>query len=362
MIRRLHLRNWRSYEDLDLSLDPGTTFVVAPNGVGKTSLVYGIAWAVFGQQSGIDPKTSIRAGADSAEVQTQLDLPDGHHLTIARTVKRHGAPTATYSIDGASLTERAALAQLEQALGVELAVAGRLSTMLGGAHLAAHNALDLESHLHDAFGVSHLLRAAETAESVAKQSERARTALRTTTRRSLISRAAVESNIAEIEAEVARLTERGEELDQLRDAAAAQRSLVERHLAIAAELERHDRHRAQLIAEAENLLGRPVEAGNEESVSTDLRTELTRANRAVDDATQGTATPRSAISAANEAIGLLGRSSATCPTCMRRLPPDQRRSAQSAHNAQRGNAQEELRRLEGMRETEQARAQAVAAC
>ena len=35
MIHRLRLRNWRSYEDLDLLLDPGTTFVVAPNGVGE---------------------------------------------------------------------------------------------------------------------------------------------------------------------------------------------------------------------------------------------------------------------------------------------------------------------------------------
>jgi recombinational DNA repair ATPase RecF len=48
MILRLRLRNWRSYEDLDLELGPGTTFVVAPNGVGKTSLVYGLAWGVFG--------------------------------------------------------------------------------------------------------------------------------------------------------------------------------------------------------------------------------------------------------------------------------------------------------------------------
>ena len=84
MISRLHLRNWRSYEDLELSLEPGTTFVVAPNGVGKTSLVCGVAWAVFGQQSGINPKASIRAGADSAEVHAQLELPGGRQLTIAR--------------------------------------------------------------------------------------------------------------------------------------------------------------------------------------------------------------------------------------------------------------------------------------
>lgn len=360
MIRRLHLRNWRSYEELDLSLGPGTTFVVAPNGVGKTSLVCGIAWAVFGPQSDINPKNSIRAGAGSAEVQVQVDLPDGRQLTIDRTVKRRGAPTATYTIDGASLTEAAAFAQLEQALGVDLDVAGRLSTMLGGAHLAAHDALDLESHLHHAFGVSHLLRTAEAAESVAKRAERARSQLRSTTRQRLDSRAAVETEIAETEAELARLTARGEELEQLRRAAAAQRDLVERHLAIAGELERYARRRVQLIAEAENLLGHPVAADDDESVTSDLRTELARASRAASDATEGAVTARSAISTASEAIDLLRRDSPVCPTCMRELPVDQRRSALDAHSTHMSAAQEELGRLERARETEQAQAPAIA--
>ena len=360
MIRRLHLRNWRSYEDLDLAFDPGTTFVVAPNGVGKTSLVYGIAWAVFGQHSGIDPKASIRAGADSAEVRVQFDLPQGRHLLLDRTVKHRGAPTATYSIDGAHLTERAALAELERAFGVELAVGARLSTMLGGAHLAAHDALNLESHLHHAFGISHLLGAAETAESVAKQAERARTALRSTTRQRLESRSAVESEIAETEVEFVRLTERGEELEQLRDAAAVQSALVERHLAIASALERYERHRDQLVAEAEDLLGRPVEADDDESVSSGLRVELGRANSAVGEATEVTATARSTISAANEGIELLGRDEAVCPTCLRPLPAEQRRSALLAHNSRRDSGQEELRRLEGVREAARAQAQAVA--
>ena len=165
----------------------------------------------------------------------------------------------------------------------------------------------------------------------------------------------MEGEIAETEAELARLTERGEELEHLRDAAAAQRSFVERHLAIAGELERYERHRSQLILEAENLLGRPVQTDDDESVSSDLRTELARANRAADEATEGAATARSAIAAASEAIELLGRDSgAACPTCFRLLPSDQRHSALAAHRAQRGSVQEELRRLEGAREHQQA--------
>ena len=109
MIRRLRLRNWRAYENLDLRLDSGTTFIVAPNGVGKTSLVYGLAWGVFGQHSSVDAKACIRAGAEVAQVQVDLDLPDGRQLSISRSAKRRGASAATYEMHGARLTESSAL-------------------------------------------------------------------------------------------------------------------------------------------------------------------------------------------------------------------------------------------------------------
>ena len=172
MIQRLRLRNWRSYEELDLQLDPGTTFVVAPNGVGKTSLVYGLAWGVFGQHSSVDPKSSIRAGAACAEVRVEVGLPDGRRLSISRTAKRRGAPTATYEIGGAKLTQSSALAEMEKAFGIELQAAGRLSMMLGGGHIATSAALNLESHLHHAFGVHHLLRATQTASLLPKRPRR----------------------------------------------------------------------------------------------------------------------------------------------------------------------------------------------
>ena len=118
MIRRLGLRNWRAYEDLDLEIGPGTTFVVAPNGVGKTSLVYGLAWGVFGECSSVNPKESIRAGAADAEVFVELDLPDERSLCIRRTARRRGARAAVYEIDGTRVPEGPAIAEMEQALGI----------------------------------------------------------------------------------------------------------------------------------------------------------------------------------------------------------------------------------------------------
>ena len=359
MIRRLRLRDWRSYEDLDLLLDPGTTFVVAPNGVGKTSLVYGLAWGVFGQHSSVNPKTCIRAGADHAEVLVDFDLPDGRQLNISRRAPRRGAPTATYRMDGSELGESSALAEMEQALGVELAVAGRLSMMLGGGHIAASTSLSLESHLHQAFGVAHLLSAAETAQSVAKEAEKARAALRSTTRQRVDNRAALENEIAGLQLEFARLQQRGTELERIRDAAAAQRSLVERHVTLLGQLERHEQQRARLTATIEDLLGRSVATDRDESLNSDLRAELEAAERTVAETTEGAVIARSVIAAADEAIRLLDEGDALCPTCTRPLPAHERASAMSVHRARQGDAQAGMEGLEEARGAGQTRAQAV---
>ena len=359
MIHRLRLRNWRSYDYLDLPLEPGTTFVVAPNGVGKTSLVYGLAWAVFGQHSSVDPKTCIRAGAESTEVQVEFDLPDGRRLRISRIARRRGAPTATYELNGARVPEGSALSEMEQALGIELPVAGRLSMMLGGGHIAASDALNLESHLHHAFGVAHLLSAAETAQSVAREAEKARAALRSTSRQRMENRAALEGEIAALEAEIKHLNERNVELERARDAAAAQRSLVERHVALAGQLERYEQQRSQLMDEIEVTLGRPVGPDSKEAVSSELRAELEKSERTVSEMTGGVVTARSVINSAEQAVRLLDGDNAVCPTCMRPLAHHERVSAIAVHRTQRAEAQGEARRLEEARGASQTHAQGV---
>ncbi len=359
MIHRLRLRNWRSYKNLDLRLDPGTTFVVAPNGVGKTSLVYGLAWGVFGQHSSVNPAECVRAGAESAEVRVDFDLPGGRRLSISRTARRRGGPAARYEVDGARLTESAALSLMEQAFGIELSVAGRLSMMLGGGHLAARDHLDLESHLHHAFGVAHILNAAETAQSVAKEATKARTAFRSATKQQMENRAALEGEIAKLETQIAQLRQRGSELVQVRDAAATQRALVERHLALAAQLEQYAQQRSDLLAAIEDLLGRPVAPESREAVSSELRAELQNTERMIADMTDGAVTARSVISAAEQAVRLLDRNDAVCPTCMQPLPSRQRASAIYAHRTQREEAQENVRLLEEGRGSRQIHAQAV---
>ena len=321
--------------------------------------MYGLAWAVFGRHSSVDPKDCIRAGAESAEVQVEFELPDGRRLSISRTAKRRGAPTATYEIAGTRLTESSARTELEQALGIELSVAGRLSMMLGGGHIAASDPLDLESHLHHAFGVAHLLSAAETAQSIVKEAEKARAAIRSTTKQQIENRAVLESEIIGLEAEITRLSQRGAELERVREAAARQRSLVERHLAFVGQLERYELQRSRLIAKIEDLLGRPVAADNNESIRSDLRTELETCERAIAEVTEGAVTARSIVTVADQAVRLLQGDHSACPTCMRPLSPHERAAAISVHRTQLGDAQAEVRRLEEARRARQTHAQAV---
>ena len=359
MIRRLGLRNWRCYEDLDLELRPGTTFVVAPNGVGKTSLGYGLAWGVFGERSSVNPKDCIRAGAENAEVFVEFDLADERPLRIHRTVRRRGAPEVVYEMDGTRVPEGPAVAEMERALGIELGVAGRLSMMLGGGHFAARDALNIESHLHHAFGVAHLLTAATDAEAIAKEAEKARASLRSTTKARMDNRASMESEIAGLEIEIAELRRRGAELERAREVAAGQRSLVERHLALAGERERHERQRAELIGVMERLLGRPVSVESNESIGSELRSELEASERAMDESGEGVVRARSVVGAAEHALRLLAGEEAICPTCMRPLADHERASAMAAHNTHQSDAEAEAVRLEEARRTEEIRSQTI---
>ena len=360
MIHSLHLQNWRSFERLDLSLQPGTTFVVAPNGVGKSSLVLGLAWAVFGDHSNVDLKSCIRAGADQAEARVDMNLPDQRRLVISRVARRRGATRSTFSIDGTILSEQSARSQMEESLGVDLPLASRLSMMLGGGHLAAHNDLNLEAHLHDAFGVAHLLEVAQSAEALAKEAGRDRAAFRSLSKERLTNRSELEAEIAELKAETKRLEGRGAELQQLRGSADTQRSLVERHNAIMDQIQRDEQRRSELMAQVWELLDGKAVASDVESACSALHDELERIEQSVGEATEGIAAARMMIESARESVGLLAANAAVCPTCMRPLASEELVSARVAHEEREQKARAQIQSLDGVQQHGRPRIRAVA--
>lgn len=91
MIRNIYLANWRAYKALTLSLARPVTFFVAPNGVGKTSLVEGVRWGLLGIPEDRSLGRAVRSGQDVATVQLDLSLPGNLNVQVARSLKRNGA-------------------------------------------------------------------------------------------------------------------------------------------------------------------------------------------------------------------------------------------------------------------------------
>src|SRR5216683_6306754 len=163
MIRRLALTNWRAYEHVTLDLEPGTTFIVARNGIGKSSLIEGAAWALYGDAGG-RPSDAIRLGTASASASVEVILPDGRTLAITRQLPRGlgrtAAPPVSAAIDGHEIPGTQITSAIRDAFGADPAFLARL-TMLRGGELPDAGAADLNlrEHLCHLFGIDGLQEA-----------------------------------------------------------------------------------------------------------------------------------------------------------------------------------------------------------
>jgi DNA replication and repair protein RecF len=70
----LALTNFRSYTDVELSLEPGVTALIGPNGQGKTNLIEAIGYlATLGSHRVAQDAPLIRAGAEQAIVRGSVE-------------------------------------------------------------------------------------------------------------------------------------------------------------------------------------------------------------------------------------------------------------------------------------------------
>ena len=71
-IDRLHLADFRSHRDVDISFAPGLTAVLGDNGRGKTNLLEAISFVSrLGSFRGAPTDALVRVGADSATMEMQ---------------------------------------------------------------------------------------------------------------------------------------------------------------------------------------------------------------------------------------------------------------------------------------------------
>ncbi len=81
-VRHLALRDFRSWESVDLELAPGRTVLVGPNGFGKTNLVEALWYcATLGSHRVATDAPLIRAGAERAVVST-IVVNEGRELAV----------------------------------------------------------------------------------------------------------------------------------------------------------------------------------------------------------------------------------------------------------------------------------------
>jgi DNA repair exonuclease SbcCD ATPase subunit len=159
VIRKLTLTNWRNYEDVEIELGAGTTFVVASNGAGKTSLVEAARFALFGTPS-TDSASPIRSGTNAATAKVELHLPTRRVITVERTLTtKKTSPSVAIQMDGTTIDEVGFERAVRDAYGAESAFLARLTMPATSRQLDTPTALGLEVHLGHYFGVDGLQRA-----------------------------------------------------------------------------------------------------------------------------------------------------------------------------------------------------------
>jgi DNA repair exonuclease SbcCD ATPase subunit len=333
MIRRLALTNWRVYEHVRLDLEPGTTFVVARNGIGKSSLIEGAAWALYGDAGG-RPMDAIRLGAASASASVEVVLPGGRILAITRQLPRrlgrNAAPPVAAAVDGHEIPGTQVPSAIREAFGADPAFLARL-TMLRGGELpdADAAALNLRQHLCRLFGINGLQVA--LTELKTRQSD-------------------IDHRISQIKQvsgasarELSRLRARHDQAARLaEEAGQAHKASVDALRAAAQakrEKEAHDAWRkrdqvrlGQLAALSEEISARfGVLAGAGSAASILDRIEVTT-TRQLDEIRRQRGLLEGRAAGIRAALEELGTSAGQCPVCRRPLSPGERAAARSEHD------------------------------
>jgi DNA repair exonuclease SbcCD ATPase subunit len=330
MIRHLQLRNWRAYENLALELGPGATFVVASNGIGKTSLIMGAGWGLFGDATKVNAANEIRGDADSATVAIELRLPSGMDAAITRTIDRKGKVALDAKLSDRTITSQDELDELLIAeFGADPHVLAQLTIMIhGGAIETFQGEFDLQDHLAAVFGVTPLFDAARNAKAV---SDRAASALRKAKTVQRTEKRGRDELVGELESVVEKLGETNNARNAL-VAAIEETSetirLGEQWARYSAGMSERSQHLAALAQQAGTVLGAAATA---ETVVEALAQAESDLAASVAEAEQEAAAARGKSELIRSAISGLEGADAVCPTCLRPLSEHDAKQAEAEH-------------------------------
>lgn len=136
MINHVKMINWRAYDEYQVGFAPGITFIMGANGIGKTSILEAIAYALTGEPSTVKQRGKLLRNPDKpATVQLTFTV-DGQTYQVERSqsLARAGGATLTRLGDGQQLasSHKWVTAQVEKLMGVSADFLQRIVYMAEG--------------------------------------------------------------------------------------------------------------------------------------------------------------------------------------------------------------------------------------
>ncbi len=339
MIRHIALENWRAYRNLDFDVLPGTTFLVAPNGVGKSSLLEAVRWVLA--TGTVEHKASmIRQGHKEATAAVTLDVGDGW-LEVVRSLRAKGTrltAATTASLDGRPVDEAEAVRLLEESWSADPRFVSRTAFLTEDLRRDAEEP-NLRTHLCRAYSLDDLQRAIAEIEPVLSQLSRSLKASRAELSGTAeqLRQAREEQTTLGVQVAAARET-----VDAAREAHVEARAALDRGRAAAAQQaaavawrESHERLRDEasttgLVPKAD--LGQPpADEGEPLSLAVALAALEEELDAQVESLRHQRAAVRARLEAAEAALATLLEAGAACPVCLRELDDDSRVRAEHLH-------------------------------
>jgi ABC-type lipoprotein export system ATPase subunit len=376
MIRHASLLNWKAFAELELDLPAGTSFIVARNGVGKTSLLQALHFGMFGDRrllgSGSSVHSAVRGGEGSqATVSITVEL-EGVRWVITRQVPgalkaRDQLSPPRVTRDGDPASDSAWERALEAAAGIGLTELRLLAAIgeggtLSTTQLRGPDQYNLIQHLSEVLGVARMRDMAADLRRLAKETsasaDQERLQLRDRRKRAAFGEleqlSSERMEVARRVEEVSRLLAEVQERQRTRRAMVAwtEREQLRRAEAVAA-LSRIGDAIAVEQALLEEILDQPapaIPARSDDEGTEAWMQQLAAAQRRTAEIATALRTHRDSllragggsearIAAIGVALRLLTDAHAICPTCRQPLSPEAAEDARQAHLREREELQ-----------------------
>lgn len=343
MITRVRLVNWKAYDNFDLEVPPGTTFLVARNGIGKSSFVEAVRWVL--DPNAKPARNVMRRLSASTTVTVDLRV-NGTDVTITRSLSQGRAATPT--MDGAATvgTDKKPILEALDWIAAEWRADAQFlhrSAFLTDQLLLESGEPDLEGHLVRLYSLDDLREAKSTAAAAATQLENQARAAKKQVKAGAAELAEAEANAREQEGLAQEATAAADAAEQTARHAAEEVSAAEREVLARERYDGWQTTNAALLADIENLLGTtPPDADLDQLLKT--AEAGARAQQLRDAERRAALNER--IASVDASLERLHTAAGECPVCRRPLDDASRDHAEHAHRAEKDAAATELAALD----------------